>query len=237
MTPEIKWRSDRVTPIMYELDTFEGSSYRSVSSHIDMNAFDQSTDTVELLAAIERGDDDALDTLLANHRDYLKRIVNNRIEPDLRVRLDPSDVVQETMMVASQRIDDYLARRPTSFRVWLRGKAIERLINERNRHQALKRDVRKEVALHDVSSMAIAKHLQLERASQVAIRQEVLQGVHAAMQQLSASDRDILVMRHAEELTNNEAAEVMEISPDAASKRYGRAVARLSTELAKFGRE
>lgn len=117
-----------------------------------MSAFDQSTDTGQLLAAAERGNDSALERLLANHRDYLKRIVNNRIEPELRARLDPSDIVQETMLVASRRIDDYLARRPTSFRVWLRGKAVERLINERDRHQALKRDVRKEVSLNDVSS-------------------------------------------------------------------------------------
>src|SRR5262245_42651976 len=111
----------------------------------------ESGTTASLLAAIERGEDTAVNQLLALHRNYLQRVIDVRLDPQLRGRLDPSDVVQETLVVANHRIQDFLTRRPTSFRIWLRRKALERLIEQRRFHRRLKRDVANEVVLSDAS--------------------------------------------------------------------------------------
>ena len=191
--------------------------------------------TADLLAAVEQGNGSAVNQLLALHRSYLKRVVDVRLEPCLRGRIDPSDVVQETLVVASRRIKDFLARRPTSFRLWLRRKALERLVDERRFHHRQKRDVANEVLISDVSSMAIARGLLGDNAGRRTMRHELANQVRAAMDRLSATDREILLLRHAEELTNAEAAELLEIDPKAASARYGRSVLRLSAELRKCG--
>jgi RNA polymerase sigma-70 factor (ECF subfamily) len=194
-----------------------------------------STITDSLLAAASQGDDKALQQLLARHRPYLRRMVDVRLEPALRPRVDASDVVQETLLVASRRIDDFLARRPTSFRVWLRRKAIERLIEARRRHLALKRDARRDFSITDASSLAIAGNLLHGSTENPALRRELADRVQQALSGLSEQDQEIILLRHAEGLNNAEAAEVLESDPRAASKRYGRAISRLSTELRKLG--
>jgi RNA polymerase sigma-70 factor (ECF subfamily) len=196
---------------------------------------DDSTITDDLLAATKRGDDKALEKLLTRHRAYLRQVVDVRLEPALRPRVDASDVVQETLLVASRRIDEFIAHRPMSFRVWLRRKAIERLVDARRRHLALKRDARRDFAISDASSMAIARGLFRDSAGKSVLRRERSEHVCGAMAQLSTPDQEIILLRHAEGLSNAEAAEVLEIDPRAASKRYGRALGRLSTELRKLG--
>jgi RNA polymerase sigma-70 factor (ECF subfamily) len=194
-----------------------------------------STTTDVLLAAAAGGDDDALEQLLARHRPYLRQVVDLRLEPALRARVDASDIVQETLVVASRRIDDFIARRPTSFRMWLRRKAIERLIEARRKHLADKRDARRDLSITDASSMAIAESLLHGGTGDVALRQELADRVRGAVSLLSEQDQEIVLLRHAEGLSNIEAAEVLEIDPRAASKRYGRAIGRLSVELRKLG--
>jgi RNA polymerase sigma-70 factor (ECF subfamily) len=191
--------------------------------------------TTDLLSAVEQGQTPAVDQLLAQHRNYLRRIIDVRLDARLRGRIDPSDVVQETLVVASRRIHDFLDRRPTSFRIWLRRKALEQLFDQRRFHRRQKRDVAQEISLNDPSSMAIAVALIGDSASRQAMREELLKQVRNAMESLSETDREVLLLRHAEELTNAEAAEVMGIEPKAASARYGRAVLRLSTELRRRG--
>ena len=195
----------------------------------------ESETTADLLAAIERGEKSAVNQLLALHRNYLKRIINIRLEPQLRGRIDASDIVQETLVVASRRIRDYLDRRPTSFRIWLRRKALEQLIDQRRYHRRKKRDVANEIAVDNPSSLAIAKAFMGDSVCRRKMRQELLEQVHVAMESLSETDREILLLRHAEELSNAEAAEVLGIEAKAASARYGRAVLRLSTELRRQG--
>jgi RNA polymerase sigma-70 factor (ECF subfamily) len=191
--------------------------------------------TADLLAAINRGDHGAINKLLALHRGYLRRVIDVRLDPRLRGRIDPSDVVQETMVVASRRIKDFLDRRPTSFRIWLRRKALEQIIDQRRHHRRQKRDVAAEVVLSDASSLAIAGALVDGSASRRSLRQELLQHVRTAMRNLSENDREVLLLRHAEELSNAEVAEVLGIESKAASARYGRAVLRLSAELRRQG--
>src|SRR6185436_15518189 len=98
-------------------------------------------ETTELLAAAGRGDLQAVNRLFSSHREYLKRVINIRLDQQLRGRIDPSDVVQETLVVANRRINDYLDRRPTTFRLWLRMTALEMLIDHRRYPRRLKRDV------------------------------------------------------------------------------------------------
>lgn len=196
---------------------------------------DNSTTTDTLLSAAAQGDSQAVEHLLVRHRSYLRQVVDVRLAPELQSRVDASDIVQETLIVASRRLDDYLVRRPTSFRVWLRRKALERLADARRRHLALKRDARRDFSITDASSMAIAGGLFRAGVNDAASQQELANCVREAVGRLSEPDQEIILLRHAEGLTNFEAAEVLQIDPRAASKRYGRAIGRLSSELRKMG--
>ena len=193
-----------------------------------------STETEALLGQIAEGDQRALDVLLDRHRDFLKRLLQLRMEPALRRRVDPSDVIQETLAVASQRLHDYLERRPTEFRLWLRRKAIERLIEHRRKHFAKKRSVQRELSLVDASS-ALARSLLTARPSKIAMQRELNQQVQEVVAELSEADREILLLRHAEGLSNNEIAHLLKLDVKTASKRYGRALLKLSERLAEMG--
>ncbi len=191
-----------------------------------------STHTDRLIQQAIAGDTAAADQLFASYRVYLRKVIDLRMDDELRVRVDPSDVVQETQLVASQRMDDFLARRPTSFRIWLRRKALEQLVDIRRRHlTAAKRSVRREVILSDRSSLAIARSLFLEAPSQRIRRQEQAERVRAAMRTLSERDREVLLLRHVEELSNREVAEVLQMDTGTASQCYGRALRRLREKL------
>jgi RNA polymerase sigma-70 factor (ECF subfamily) len=196
-----------------------------------------STSTDALLAAAARGDNAAIGQLMSRHRAYLRRVVDVRMDAALRPRIDPSDVVQETLAVASRRLDDFIARRPTTFRVWLRRKAIEGLVDARRTHLALKRDIRRDNSISDASSLAIARGLFRESTGHSAMRRELSDQVREAMARLSEADQEVILLRHAEGLSNAEAAEVLEVDPGTASKRYGRAIGRLSAALRKMGVE
>jgi RNA polymerase sigma-70 factor, ECF subfamily len=190
------------------------------------------SETDRLLARVEQGDRECLGRLLGLHRDYVKRVVELRMGEDLRGRVDPSDVVQETQLVVTRRIDDFLQRRPVAFRVWLRRKTLEQIVDTRRHHLAAKRSVRRQFHLTDASSLALAQQLMVSRPSQIARRKETAQLIRAAIEQMGETDREILLLRHIEELTNNEAAEALEIDPAAARKRHGRAIRRLGQLLA-----
>lgn len=193
------------------------------------------TQTDRLLKRVLDRDSAALNELLSMHRGYLRRIVELRINDDLRTRVDPSDVVQETQLAAAQQMDDYLARRPMSFRVWLRRTALNRLADAQRRHTADKRNARQDVSLPDHSSIALAQSLVEDRPSQALGRRETAQKVRQAIDSLDKSDREMLMMRYYEELTNQEVAELLEIEPATASQRYGRALRRLHAKLVEVG--
>lgn len=197
---------------------------------------DNSTRTIKLLEQVGRGNPEALDRLLRVHRKYVERLVQLRMEPQLSARLDPSDVVQETLVEATRRIDDFLKRRPMTFRVWLRQTAIQRLIMARRQHlQAQRRTVEREQPLPARTSLMLARELLAGRPSRAAKRQELADLVREAVGELSESDREILLMRSYEGLSNSEAAEALGIESVAASKRYGRALLRLREKLKQAG--
>lgn len=197
-----------------------------------------SAETQNLLNQLRSGDAEALDRLFAKHREYLRRVVELRLDRKLRTRVDLSDVVQETHLEVAGRIDDYLRRRPMSFRLWLRETAHQRLLMLHRRHvHAQQRALGREVSLPDRSSIALAQQLFAggPSPSQQARQRELAGKVREAVEQLPETDREIVLMRNFEELTNREVAELLQIDSVAASKRYGRALLRLRNVLVERG--
>lgn len=191
-------------------------------------------ETVRLLARVRAGDRDALEQLLARHRGQMRRMVELRMAPQMRSRLDVSDVIQEALLEVARRIDDYLDREPMPFHLWLRKTTYENLLRLRRQHvEAECRAVGREVGLPDHSSVMLARQLLGAGGtpSQQIMEQELVQRVHAALGELAEVDREVLLMRTLEGLDNQEAAQVLGIEPAAASKRYGRALLRLRTLL------
>jgi RNA polymerase sigma-70 factor (ECF subfamily) len=197
-----------------------------------------SGDTERLLQEARAGDQQAFQELFARHREYLHQVVALRLDPRVRPRLDPSDVVQEAQIDAFRRFGDFLERRPMPFRLWLRKTTCERLLRlQRYHRQAARRSVDREVGLPDGSAFTLVRQL-LARGSTPSKhleRAETARRVREVLAQLSETDREILLMRNLEALSNQEVAEVLQIEPVAASQRYGRALLRLRKLLLTSG--
>lgn len=196
-----------------------------------------SEQTQRLLELAGTGDPGAFEQLCSEHRPYLRQVVELRMDARLRARVDPSDVVQEAQLEAFRRLVDYLERRPLSFRLWLRKTAYERLLMAQRQHCAARRAVGREAALPDASSVQLADQFlaSITSPSQRLARSEVAQQVRRAVALLSELDREVIVLRNLEGLSNQEAAEVLGIEPAAASQRYGRALLRLRKLLIDEG--
>jgi RNA polymerase sigma-70 factor (ECF subfamily) len=197
-----------------------------------------SDETQRLLQQAQAGDRRAFDELFARHQDYLHRVVALRLDPRLRARLDPSDVVQDTQLEAFRRLADFCRRRPMSFRLWLRKTAQERLLMARRQHLgAGRRTVGREVALPEESSFQLLSQFLAPGStpSKHLVGRELAQQVRQAVAELPEADREVLLLRNLELLSNHEAAEVLGIEPSAASQRYGRALVRLRKLLVARG--
>jgi RNA polymerase sigma-70 factor (ECF subfamily) len=193
-----------------------------------------STHTRALLDRIGQDDPRALGELLDHHRNELRDFVEFHLDPRLRARLDPSDVVQETQAELARRMGAFLAARPMPFRLWLRKKAYERLLNLRRDHVTRqRRSVRREVAWPDRSSLLLARPLLAggPSPSQQAEARDLAERVGRAVAKLADADREVLLMRHAEDLPFDEIACLLGIEPAAARKRFGRALIRLQKLL------
>jgi RNA polymerase sigma-70 factor, ECF subfamily len=189
-----------------------------------------SEETRRLLEQGRSGDSRAFDELFRRHRAFVRQVIDLRLDDRVRARLDPSDIVQETQMEAFRRLPDYLEHPPMPFRLWLRHTACERLLKAQRHHLgAKKRTALREDVLPEGSSVQLAKQF-LARGStpsQQLSRRELIQQVRQVMAELSETDREILIMRNLEQLSNQEAAQALEIEPATTSQRYGRALLRL----------
>ena len=195
-------------------------------------------DTQRLLAAVRAGGREALDQLLAQHRPFLRWFVELRMDPHLRARLDPSDVVQEAQIEAVRRVPGYLDNPALPFRLWLRQIAYDRLLMARRQHvEADRRAVNREAPLPDGSSILLAQQVLAgaPTPSQLVVQEELAHRVRQAVATLPDGDRDILLMRNFEGLSNAEVAQVLDLDPGTASKRYGRALLRLRQLLLDTG--
>jgi RNA polymerase sigma-70 factor (ECF subfamily) len=189
------------------------------------------------LERIKAGDARAFDILFARHRDALRDFIDLRLDPRVRARVDPSDVVQETQLEALHRLPDFLEREPMPFRVWLRKTAYERLLKVQRHHAAARRAVGREAVLPQRSSMLLARHFLAAgpSPSQQLANQEIARRVRDALSQLAETDREILLMRNVEELPYEEIGCLVDLSAAAARKRYGRALLRLQKILSDEG--
>src|SRR5262249_14998847 len=172
--------------------------------------------------------------LFARYRPELRQFIELRLDPRMRARVDASDVVQETQMEVFQRLADFLERQPMPFHLWLRKTAYERLLKIRRYHlEVARRTVRRDVPLPDHSSLQLAQQLLASGStpSQRLDQREIARRVHQALAWLSDPDREILLMRNFEGLSNQEAAQVLGIEPATASQRLGRALLRLRKPL------
>ena len=201
-----------------------------------MGFLNDSSDTNAMLDRVAAGDLAALERLLEVHRPYLTRVTEMRMAPALRTRVDASDVVQETQIMIAKNIEKFIEDRPTSFRIWIRRKVLDQLKDQRRRHiGTMKRSVLVEQNISDVSSLAIARKLLSNSPSKILGQIELRERVYGLIEQLSEIYREVLVLRHAEELTNEEVAELLEIDPNTARQRYGRALQKLHQVFADNG--
>jgi RNA polymerase sigma-70 factor (ECF subfamily) len=206
---------------------------------MDQPSSESASDLRPLLDRAVAGDTPAWRGLVARYHDRLRRMVAVRLDPMLHSRLDPSDVLQEAYLDAFEQLPSYLAELRYPFFLWLRLVTGHRLAKVHRYHVGTQmRDAAREVslfhgALPEASSAALAAQLlgRGEAPFDEAARAERRARVQDALNQLEPLDREVLSLRHFEQLTSAEAAEVLGISKAAASKRYLRAVAKLRAVL------
>lgn len=195
--------------------------------------------TRDLLDRAKTGDDAAANDLLERHREAIRRAISLRLDPALARRVDASDIVQDVLLEANQRLKEYLKNPTLPFAVWLRHLAKDRLIDAHRFHrQAQRRSLDREqhpaapAWATDSSVQLLADLLDPERtpASQ-AIQQEMERKLTAAIAALDDDDREVIWMRHYEGFGNQQVAEALDLTEPAASMRYLRALRRLRAEL------
>jgi RNA polymerase sigma-70 factor (ECF subfamily) len=201
---------------------------------------ESSTETQRLIERARAGDAQALDEIFSLHRNRLRRMIEIRLDYRLRGRIDASDVIQDAYVDVVKKLPNYLGDPKVPLFLWLRLVVGERLLKLHQYHLgARKRDARLEVSLYRgavpaASSVALAEQLLGRQTSptQALLRRERLLRVQEALNSLDPIDREILSLRHFEELDRAEAASVLGIEEGAAAKRYIRALKRLKECLA-----
>jgi RNA polymerase sigma-70 factor (ECF subfamily) len=201
------------------------------------------SETEELLQRAGQGERQARDQLFARFRPRLRQAIALRLDRRLAARVDPSDVVQETLGEADRRLAEYLRARPLPFYPWLRQLALERIIDVHRRHvRAGKRSVEREersLPLPDESAVELVRRLFARGSSPSAPlrRREVTARVQAALARLTARDRELLVLRHLEQMPTRDVAAVLGLSEGALKMRQLRALERLRALLDEFAED
>ena len=191
----------------------------------------------DLIDRATRGDLAARQALLERYRDELRRVVSARLDRRLAARVDPSDVVQETLADASRRMDEYLRDRALPFFGWLRQLAGERVIDAHRRHiGAQRRTITRENRVPDLpddsAGILVRKLVAADTSpSNRLSRQERHEQVMTALAGLSPRDREVLVMRYLEQLGTGAIAEAIGITEGAVKARLLRALIRMRGRL------
>jgi RNA polymerase sigma-70 factor (ECF subfamily) len=199
----------------------------------------QERDDSELIECAAAGNDAALATLWQRQSRRLRLMIQLRLDRRLQRRVDPSDILQKAYIDLADRLPSYARERPMPIFLWIRLVATQRLMQVHRRHlRTGLRDAGREVSLHSgaspqVSSASLVAQLmgRFTSASQLVIRAELRLRLEQALNSMDAIDREIIALRHFEELSNGEAAQVLALSKQAASKRYVRALTRLQSVL------
>jgi RNA polymerase sigma-70 factor (ECF subfamily) len=196
-------------------------------------------DLADLLDRAATGDAAAVTELFSRYRKPLKRMVRLRLNRQLQGRLDDSDILQEALLEAAKRLPEYLADKPLPFFLWLRHITGQKLIDAHRRHLGAKsRDAAHEFSLHRgampaASSASLAAQLlgRLTSPSQAAIKAEARLRVQEVLNIMDPIDREVLALRHFEQLNNAEVAATLGLNESTASSRYLRALKRLKDEI------
>lgn len=194
-----------------------------------------------LLVRAADGDEAAMADLFARHRGRLRRMVQLRLDRRLQGRVDPSDILQEAYIDLSQKLPEYAAKRSLPFFLWLRLVVGERLLRVHRQHlEAAMRDAGREISLQrggmpQASSASLAAQLlgRFTSASRAVARVEMQQKLQDVMNEMDPIDREVIALRHFEDLSNEETALVLGLTKGAASKRYVRAMLRLKATAGK----
>lgn len=198
-----------------------------------------SCETKELLLGAGDGDQGAVDRLLGRHREALAKMIGMRLDREISRRVDASDIVQEVLLEAHQRLQAYIKKPTLPFHLWLRHIARDHLIDAHRHHRvALKRSVDRETPL---SQPALSGRSSVDLASQLsagdltpaaaAIRKELFERFESALWKMGEEDREIILMRHYEGLSNGDVARTLSLSEPAAGMRYLRGLRRLRALL------
>jgi RNA polymerase sigma-70 factor (ECF subfamily) len=195
-------------------------------------------DTQHLIDEARQGDATAVDRLLTRHRESLRRMVGMRLDPALAARVDASDIVQDVLLEAHRRLTDYLRNPAMPFHLWLRHIAKDHIIDAHRRHrQAQRRSLDREQSLFnpgpgDSSVDWAMQFVDPEKTpASAVIRHEMERRVQEAINQLGEDDREIILMRYVEQLSNQDVAAALGLTEAAASMRCLRAVRRLQAAL------
>jgi RNA polymerase sigma-70 factor (ECF subfamily) len=207
---------------------------------MDLCARSDPSETSRLLQQAAAGDQESWGKLLAGHRERLRRMIALRIDQRLQGRVDPSDVIQDAYLDASRELPQYLQNPVMPFYLWLRFLAGIRLAKTHRYHLGTQmRDAGREISLYqgtlpETSSAALAAQLlgREARPSEAAMRAELKIHLQEAVNSLDPIDREVLALRHFEQLSNAETAQILGIKEAAAGKRYIRALERLREVLA-----
>ena len=202
------------------------------------------TDEGLLLTRAAGGDLDAWGALLAQNAERLRRVASFRLNPQLRGRIDAADVLQETFVAATERRAEFFAEPGRSLFLWLRWMVGNTLLDLHRHHlDAQMRDPRREASFGgsggdatDATRDALAAQLTcgVPGPATAARRAELHARLTEALNRMDATDREVLAVRHYEQLTSAETAQVLGIQERAAAKRYGRALERLRELLAEM---
>jgi RNA polymerase sigma-70 factor (ECF subfamily) len=203
---------------------------------------DLSSETNRLLRQAAQGNPEQFGAVLERYRPRLRRMVALRLDPRLQGRVDPSDVIQETYLEAASRLAEYLRQPTMPFFLWLRFLVGQKLVTLHRHHLGRQmRDAGREVSLYrgrlpETSSAALAAQLlgREARPSEAAIRAELKIRLQEALNSMDPLDREILALRHFEQLSLAEAAEVLGMTESGACRRHLRALKRLKDILSSL---
>jgi RNA polymerase sigma-70 factor (ECF subfamily) len=201
-----------------------------------------SENAVELNHLLKRAagqDPAAVGELFALHRNRLKRMVQLRLDHRLQGRIDASDVLQEAFLEFAQALPVYINNPQPPFYLWLRCITGRKLHALHRQHLGTRmRDAGREVSLYrgalpEASSVSLAAQLlgKLTTPSQACLRAEIQLRIQEALNEMEPLDREVLALRHYEQLSNHETAYALGISEAAASVRFMRALRRLKELL------
>lgn len=203
---------------------------------------DNSGEVSDLLQRAAAGDQEALRQLFSRYRDRLKRMVHLRLSRRISGRVDDSDVVQEAFLEISQKLPEYAKAPQLPLFLWMRHITGLKLTEIHRRHLGTQlRDADREVSLHRgglpmADSVSLAAQLlgKLTTPSQAAIKAEQRIFVQEALNSMDPIDREVLALKHFEQLSTSEIAEVLGLSKAGAGSRYLRAIKRLRDILERI---